>query len=66
MRFPKKLSGYESEFTEFLEQLKRNHPELAEQQQAGLALLWDKAPLDLNRLQRDRASHIKRGAYAYQ
>lgn len=36
---------YQSEVTQFIEQLKTEKPELEAQQQAGRSLLWDK-PVD--------------------
>ena len=65
MRLLKLSFTYESEFSTFLQQLKSERPELTSQQQAGRALLWDKKPLDPDQVQRQRASHVKRGAYAY-
>ena len=56
---------YESEFTHFLNEFKQRHLEIPEQQRAGRALLWDKAPIDLDQRQRAAASCITRGAYAY-
>lgn len=35
---------YVSEFDQFLNTLKREHPEISEQQRQGRALLWDKSP----------------------
>jgi len=56
---------YESEFTQFLQELKQRDPGMAERQRAGLALLWDKAPIDQDESQRTAASKEKREAYAY-
>ena len=57
---------YKSDITAFLEQLKTDHPELDEQQRSGRALLWDKAPLDLEERERARLSRVPQKAYVYQ
>lgn len=51
---------YTSDITQFIEEMKRNKPELEAQQRAGRALLWDKLP--------DRAaqSELREGAVAQQ
>ena len=36
---------YQSDATQFINQLKASRPELDQQQQAGRALLWDKCSL---------------------
>jgi hypothetical protein len=45
MRFSKQKTNYQSEITLFLEELKKTNPHLEQDQRAGRALLWDKAPL---------------------
>ena len=42
---------YESEFTLFMRDMKRQHPEWAGQQRSGRALLWNKR-VDFGELQR--------------
>lgn len=52
MLFSKQKSRYQSEFTLFLEELKKADPLLEQKQLTGRALLWDKAPLSLDAQQR--------------
>lgn len=66
MIFSKQFQMYESEATQFLNQLKVKNPKLEEQQQQGRALLWDKEPLDLDTQQRHKASRVPQQAYVYQ
>ena len=56
---------YESEITKFLNQLKKDRPQLVEEQRKGRALLWDK-PQDLDTSERQAASRIPMKAYPYQ
>jgi hypothetical protein len=56
---------YESEITKFLNQLKKERPQLVEEQRKGRALLWDK-PQDLDTSKRQEASRIPMKAYPYQ
>ena len=56
---------YESEITKFLNQLKKDRPQLVEEQRKGRALLWDK-PQDLDTSERNQASRIPMSAYPYQ
>ena len=56
---------YQSEITQFLNQLKEQKPELEEQQRKGRALLWDKQPLDLDERERQQASHVRQTPYVY-
>ena len=57
---------YMSDATQFLNQLKKEHPELDAQQRAGRALLWDKPPVSLDEQDRQMASAVKQQAYVYQ
>ncbi len=66
MNLFKKKSGYVSEFTEFLTDLKAKNPRLEESQRAGRARLWDKEPIDLDSMRRAQESRVKQGAYVYQ
>lgn len=61
-----KKSGYVSEFTSFLGELKQQNPNLEAEQQAGRARLWDKQKLDLDEMRRAQASRVKQKAYVYQ
>lgn len=66
MKMSKQYSLYESEITRFIKDLKEKNPKLEEQQRAGRALLWDKAPLDLDARDRAEQSRVKQQAYVYQ
>ncbi len=66
MKFSKQYSNYESEITQFIKELKQKNPKLDEQQRAGRALLWDKAPIDLEARDRAEESRVKQQAYVYQ
>lgn len=57
---------YESEFTQFLKDWKQRDPGLQQRQNAGRALLLDKAPLDPEQCARTKASAVKRRPYAYE
>ena len=57
---------YESEHTKFIKELKAKTPGMEERQQAGRALLWDKAPLTLDEQRRIDESRIRQQAYVYQ
>ncbi len=47
MKFSVQKSGYVSEISHFIADLKKKDPALEEKQRAGRARLWDKAPIDL-------------------
>jgi hypothetical protein len=66
MKFSKQHTQYESEFTQFLKEMKQKDPELEQKQREGRALLWDKAPIDLDARQRAEQARIKQQAYVYQ
>lgn len=66
MIFSKQFVRYESEITKFIKDLKEKNPKLEEQQRAGRALLWDKAPLDLDTQDRTKESRVDQQAYPYQ
>ena len=55
---------YQSETTQFLAELKTQRPELDAQQQAGRALLWDKA-VDRQAWSEYRQAQVAQGAYVY-
>jgi hypothetical protein len=57
---------YESEHTKFIKELKAKTPGMEERQQAGRALLWDKAPLSLDEQRRIAESRLRQQAYPYQ
>lgn len=66
MKLSKQFSKYESEITRFIKELKQTNPKLEEQQRAGRALLWDKAPIDLDARDRAEQSSVKQNPYVYQ
>jgi hypothetical protein len=66
MIFSKQQTRYVSEFTVFLNELKQKNPLIDEGQRTGRALLWDKAPIDLDATQRTEASRVKQQPYVYQ
>ncbi|WP_326940787.1 DUF3460 family protein [Actimicrobium sp. GrIS 1.19] len=66
MKFSKQFQRYESEITLFIKDLKKKNPELEEQQRAGRALLWDKAPRDLDSQERTLDATVAQQPYVYQ
>ena len=56
---------YQSEATQFINQMKTQKPELDAQQQAGRALLWDKQ-VDRGLWQQFKAAQVPQKPYAYQ
>ena len=61
-----KHTQYESEHTKFIKELKAKTPGMEERQQAGRALLWDKAPITLEEQRRVAESRLRQQAYPYQ
>ena len=59
------MARYQSEFTQFLNELKTEHPNLEAEQQAGRALLWDKEPISIDEQRRLKAAKVKQRAYVY-
>ena len=55
---------YTSEATNFIEQLKKDKPQLDAQQQQGRSLLWDKE-VDADVWQDYRAGKVAQKAYVY-
>jgi hypothetical protein len=66
MKFSKQYQQYESEITKFIKDLKEKNPEIELGQRAGRALLWDKAPIDLDATKRAKESGLKQQPYVYQ
>ena len=56
---------YQSEVTQFIEQMKAEKPELEAQQLAGRALLWDK-PVDRSAWSEYREAEVPQKPYVYQ
>ena len=59
------MARYQSEFTQFLNELKSENPDLEAGQQAGRALLWDKEPLTIEEQRRAKVAKLKQRAYVY-
>ena len=66
MKFSKQFPEYESEITLFIKQLKEKNSRLEQEQRAGRALLWDKAPIDLDQRSRAENSRVEQQPYVYQ
>lgn len=66
MKFSKQFQLYESEATQFIKSMKEANPKLEQAQREGRALLWDKAPIDLETVERADESRINQQAYVYQ
>lgn len=66
MKLTKQFQFYESEISQFIQQLKQQNPHIEEAQRAGRALLWDKPPRDLDQQSREAESRVKQQAYVYQ
>ena len=66
MKLTNQYQRYESEFTRFIQELKKKNPGLEEEQRAGRALLWDKPSIDLDTQQRTKESGVGQQAYVYQ
>lgn len=66
MKLSKQYSGYQSEMTQFLKDLKAKNPKIEEEQRQGRARLWDKPEIDLDEFERNKASRVKQQAYVYQ
>jgi hypothetical protein len=56
---------YQSDITQFINQLKTQKPSLEEEQRRGRALLWDKQPIDLDERDRQQTSRVKQTPYVY-
>lgn len=56
---------YQSEFTQFLNQMKEKNPRLDEEQRRGRALLWDKQPVELRERALQQQSRVKQTPYVY-
>ena len=57
--------NYQSEASQFLDQLKRSHPELAAGQRQGHELLWNKS-MDRSAWCGYREAQVKQKPYVYQ
>ena len=61
-----KFTGYVSEHTKFIDELKSKTPGMEERQQEGRSLLWDKLPISLDEEARTKESRLRQNAYPYQ
>lgn len=66
MKLSKQFQQYQSEATQFIDELKKNNPKLEQGQREGRALLWDKAPIDLDERKRQLAARVAQQPYVYQ
>lgn len=57
-------SGYESDITRFLREMKRKNPEIERGQSEGRAIFWDKT-IDADLYRRYEASDVPQPAYVY-
>lgn len=60
-----KPKSYESEFTKFIHELKRQRPQLEAEQRKSRAIWWDHKQ-DQETLDRDKESRVEQQAYVYQ
>jgi hypothetical protein len=60
-----KPQSYESEFTKFARELKRQRPGLEAEQRKSRAIWWDHKQ-DLETLERNQESRVEQQAYVYQ
>ncbi|HEV3422240.1 MAG TPA: DUF3460 family protein [Paraburkholderia sp.] len=56
---------YQSDITQFLNQLKQQKPNLEAEQRRGRSLLWDKQPIDLEERAEQQASRVQQTPYQY-
>lgn len=59
------VAMYQSDITQFLQQLKAQKPTLEAEQRQGRSLLWDKRPVDLDEAERAKQSRVNQSAYVY-
>ena len=56
---------YQSDITQFLNQLKQQKPNLEAEQRRGRSLLWDKQPIDLEESADQQSSRVRQTPYVY-
>jgi hypothetical protein len=56
---------YQSDITQFLNQLKQQKPTLEAEQRRGRSLLWDKQPIDLDERAKQQSSRVEQTPYVY-
>jgi hypothetical protein len=57
--------NYESEFTQFLKNYKKEHPDVEKRQREGRARLWDKTQ-DPELVDGFKQAHVSQRPYVYQ
>ncbi|BCL75638.1 hypothetical protein JHS3_13740 [Jeongeupia sp. HS-3] len=60
-----KNTQYVSEFTQFMQGYLQDNPDVAQGQVEGRALLWDKAPINLDERERAIESGVPQKPYPY-
>jgi hypothetical protein len=56
---------YQSDITQFINQLKQQKPTLEEEQRRGRSLLWDKKPIDLGERTDQKSARVQQNPYVY-
>nr|WP_306805929.1 DUF3460 family protein [Caballeronia sp. BR00000012568055] len=56
---------YQSDITQFINQMKEKNPKLESEQRQGRALLWDKQPIDLDERKNQQDSRVQQTPYVY-
>jgi hypothetical protein len=59
------MAHYQSQITQFLNDLKKSNPEIEKGQLLGRALLWDKTPIRLDEQKRIKLSKVAQKPYVY-
>lgn len=59
------MANYESDITQFINQLKKDKPTLEQEQRDGRARLWDRK-IDADQQDEFRASRVPQKPYVYQ
>ena len=59
------MAHYQSQITQFLNDLKKSNPEIEKGQSLGRALLWDKAPIRLDEQKRIKLAKVAQKPYVY-
>lgn len=57
--------AYESDYTKFMREWMKQHPEERDVQQSGRALWWDRGPRDLDQQARLAAARVAQKPYYY-
>lgn len=65
MKLSKYNRHYESELTEFINDLKQQHPDLEKKQREARAIWWDKPALTPEEVQRASSPDVRMKPYEY-